>query len=127
MATSLVENGIKVIEKALEKGFASKGAKLSYFAAELSDYKNFIRMFVVSDYFRKKSEKERLGEIFSTLEQHGAKNTIARISLCVTMTMNEYEKEFGRGVFLGVDLHKTFRGMRSRPRLHKPLRVRKAS
>jgi len=115
---SVAKNGIKVVEKALEKGFGSKGAKVFFFA-EKSDYKGFIRMFVVSDFFRYKSEKERLGEVFDVMREFGAEDAITKVSLCVAMTRREYEKEFGRGTFLGVDLYKTFRGMKSRPKSHK--------
>ena len=124
MVAFMAIDGIKIIEKALEKGFSSKGAKLFYFRAEKSDYKNFIRMFVISDFFRRKSEKERLGEVLSMLEEYGAKNLMKRISLCVVMTKREYEREFGRGVFLGIDLHKTARTMKSRPKLHRVTQVR---
>ena len=97
---ALARNGIKIVEKALEKGFASKGAKVSFFT-EKSDYKDFIRMFVISDFFRSKTDKERLGEIFSILEENGAKDAIAKISLCVAMTRREYDREFGKYTWLG--------------------------
>jgi hypothetical protein len=119
----MARDGIKVIREALEKGFASKRAKMFAFA-EKSDYKNFIRLFVISDSFRGKSEKERLGEVLSMLEENGARSVMTRISLCVVMTKREYEREFGRGVFLGVDLHKTAREMKSRPKLHRLSQVR---
>ena len=109
----LASDRIETVEKALKKGFAAKRAKVFLFT-EKSDYKNFIRMFVISNSFRGKNNKERLGEIFSTLEEFGAKSEIATISLCVAMTEREYEREFGRGTFLGVDLHKTYRQMKSR-------------
>ena len=118
MVTFMAKNGIKIVERALEKGFRSKGAEVRLFT-EKSDYKDFIRMFVVSDFFRRKTEKERLGEIFSILEENGAKDSIVKISLCVAMTKREYEKEFGRDVFLGIDLHKTARELKVRPRLSK--------
>ena len=120
----MAKDGVKIVELALEKGFSSKGAKLFYFRAEKSDYKNFIRMFVISDFFRGKREKERLGEVLSMLEENGAKDVMTRISLCVVMTKREYEREFGRGVFLGVDLHKTARTMKLRPKLHRLTQVR---
>jgi len=110
---SVAKNGIRAVEVALEAGFSARGAKVRFFT-ERSDYKDFIRMFVVSNSFRGKSNKERLGEIFSTLEKFGAKKEIAKISLCVAMTEREYEREFGRGMFLGVELHKTYRQMKSR-------------
>jgi hypothetical protein len=119
----MARDGIKIVKEALEKGFASKGAKVFSFA-EKSDYKNFIRLFVISDFFRGKSEKERLGEVLSTLEEYGARSVMTRISLCVVMTNREYEREFGRGVFLGVDLHKTARTMKSRPKLHRLTQLR---
>jgi hypothetical protein len=124
MVAFMAIDGIKIVERALEKGFSSKGAKLFYFRAEKSDYKNFIRMFVISDFFRGKSEKERLGEVLSMLEENGAREVMARISLCVVMTKREYEREFGRGVFLGVDLHKTARTMKSRSKVHRLTQVR---
>ena len=77
----MASDGIKIVKEALEKGFASKRAKFFSFA-EKSDYKNFIRLFVISDFFRRKSEKERLGEVLSMLENNGAKNVRERISLC---------------------------------------------
>jgi hypothetical protein len=116
-------DGIKIVKEALEKGFASRRAKVFSFA-EKSDYKNFIRLFVISDFFRRKSEKERLGEVLSMLEENGAKSLMTRISLCVVMTEREYEREFGRGVFLGVGLHKTARTIKSRPKLHGLTQVR---
>jgi len=91
----MAKNGIGVVRKALEKGFSSRGAKATFFT-EKSDYKDFIRMFVVSDFFRRKSNKERLGEIFSILEENGAKDSLSKISLCVAMTRREYDREFGK-------------------------------
>ena len=75
-------------------------------------------MYVVSDYFKGMSEKERLGEVFSILESHGAKSLIRKISLCIAMTQREYNQEFGEGVWLGV-LDKVYRGMRPRPRVRR--------
>jgi len=121
----MAREGIKIVKEALAKGFAAKRAKAFIFA-EKSDYKNFIRLFVISDYFRGKSEKERLGVVLSMLEENGAKSVMTRISLCVVMTNREYEREFGRGVFLGIDLHKTARTMKSPPKLHRPTQVRAA-
>jgi hypothetical protein len=122
----VARDAIKIVKEALEKGFASKRVKVFSFA-EKSDYKNFIRLFVISDFFRRKTEKERLGAVLSMLEDNGARTVIAKISLCVVMTKREYEREFGRGVFLGVDLHKTARAMKARPKLHRlaQARVRK--
>ena len=119
----MARDGIKILKEALEKGFASKRAKFFSFA-EKSDYKNFIRLFVISDFFRRKSEKERLGEVLSMLEENGARSIMTRLSLCVVMTTREYEREFGRGAFLGVDLHKTARTIKSRPKLHRLTQVR---
>ncbi len=96
----MAKNGIKYVEEALKKGFASKGAK-GFFFTEKSDYKDFIRMFVISDLFRRKTEKERLGEIFDMLEENGAKDAIAKISLCIAMTRSEYEREFGKDTWFG--------------------------
>jgi hypothetical protein len=63
--------------------------------ANKSDYKDFIRMYIVSDYFKNMSEKERLGGIFSMLDSSGAKGLVRKISLCIAMTNDEYEAEFG--------------------------------
>jgi hypothetical protein len=119
----MARDGIKIVKEALEKGFASKRAKFFSFA-EKSDYKNFIRLFVISDFFRGKSEKERLGEVLSILENNGAKSVRERISLCVVMTKREYEREFGRGTWLVSDFRKTARAMKSRPKLHRLAQVR---
>jgi hypothetical protein len=119
----MARDGIKIVKEALEKGFTSKGAKVFSFA-EKSDYKNFIRLFVISDFFRRKSEKERLGEVLSMLEENGAKSLITRISLCVVMTKREYEREFGRGVFLGVGLYKTAREIKARPKVQRLSQLR---
>jgi hypothetical protein len=119
----MAADGIKIVKEALAKGFAAKRVKVFAFA-EKSGYKNFIRLFVISDFFRRKSEKERLGEVLSMLEENGARNMVTRLSLCVVMTTREYEREFGRGVFLGVDLHKTALTMKSRPKVHRLTQVR---
>ena len=123
----MAKDGIKIVERALESGFRSKGAKV-WILAEKSDYKDFIRMYVISDFFRRKREKDRLGEIFSMLEQNGAKETIPKISLCVPLTKREYDKEFGsgllRGPLLGVGLRKTARQMKSRQKPQKVALVR---
>ena len=79
-------------------------------------------MYVVSDYFRGMSEKDRLGEIYSTLESYGAKAMIRKISLCVAMTKGEYDAEFGEGVWLG-DLSKVYRETKLRPKLHRLTRA----
>ena len=109
----MAKNGIKVVEKALEKGFNAKGAVARFFT-EKSDYKDFVRMYVISDFFRGRNNKERLGEIFDVMKDFGAKDMIAKMSLCVAMTEREYVREFGRGTFLGVKLHETYREMKSR-------------
>jgi hypothetical protein len=119
----MARDGIKIVKDALEKGFASKRAKFFSFA-EKSDYKNFIRLFVISDFFRGKSEKERLGEVLSMFENNGAKSVRERISLCVVMTKREYERELGRGTWLVPDFRKTARTMKSRPKLHRLTQVR---
>jgi len=118
---AVARNGIKIVEKALEKGFASKGAKVSFFT-EKSDYKDFIRMFVISDFFRSKTDKERLGEIFSMLEEYGAKDAIAKISLCVAMTTREYAREFGKYTWLG-RLGDVYHDMKRKPRVGRLNRV----
>ena len=119
----MAKNGIKIVEKALEKGFASKG---DFFFTEKSDYKDFIRMFVISDSFRRKTNKERLGEIFSVLEENGAKDAIAKISLCLAMTNREYEREFGKDTWLG-RLGDVYHEMKRKPRLARLSRVRGTS
>jgi hypothetical protein len=123
----VAKDGIKIVKQALESGFRSKGARV-WILAEKSDYKDFIRMYVISDFFRGKREKDRLGEIFSMLEQNGAKEAITKISLCVPMTKREYDKEFGRsllrGPFMGVGLQKAARERKSRPKAQKLALVR---
>jgi hypothetical protein len=111
----MAKNGTRTVERALEKGFASKGAKVVLFT-EKSDYKDFIRMFVISDYFRRKTKKERLGEIFVMLEENGAKDAIAKISLCIAMTQGEYEREFGKGTWLG-RLGNVYHEIKRKPRV----------
>lgn len=113
---------IKTVEKALEKGFASKSAGV-YFVTEKSDYKDFIRMFVVSDFFRNKTVKERLGEVFSILEENGAKSAISKISLCVAMTRREYDREFGKYTWLG-RVRDVYRDMKRKPRVSRLATVR---
>jgi hypothetical protein len=118
----MAKDVIKTVRRALESGFRSKGSRVWVFA-EKSDYKDFIRMIVVSDFFRRKREKDRLGEIFSMMEQNGAEDEISKISLCVTFSKREYEKEFGHGYlgrpFLGAGLRGTERVVKSRPRTQK--------
>jgi hypothetical protein len=118
----MAKDGIKIVEKALEKGFASKGAKVFFFT-ERSDYKDFIRMFVVSDFFRNKTGKERLGEVFSILDENGAKDAIAKISLCVAMTKREYVREFGKYTWLG-RVGEVYHDMRRKPRVARLSSVR---
>ena len=117
----MAKNGTKIVEKALMRGFASRGAKVFFFTEE-SDYKNFIRMFVISDFFRNKNDKKRLGEIFSMLEENGAKDAIAKISLCVTMTRDEYDREFGRDTWLG-RLGDVYHEMKRKPKVARLSRV----
>lgn len=123
----MAKDRIKIVERALESGFRSKGVKV-WILAEKSDYKDFIRMYVISDFFRGKREKDRIGEIFSMLEQNGAKDAIGRMSLCVPMTKREYDKEFGLGVLLGplsgVGPQKARRKLKSRPKTQKLALVR---
>jgi hypothetical protein len=125
--TNLAKNGIKLVEQALETGFRSRSAKV-WILAEKSDYKDFIRMYVVSDFFRRKRMKDRLGEIFSMLEDNGAKDVMAKISLCVPLTKREYDKEFGlgllRGPLAGVGLKRAVRKMKSRSKAQKLALVR---
>ena len=113
MASAAIER----IEKVLTEGFRTRGAKVIVWANE-SDYKDFIRMYVISDYFRGMSDKERLDTIYSVLESSGAKEYIKKISLCIAMTAREYDKEFGEGVWLGrLDL--VYRGTKPRPKLRR--------
>ena len=123
----MAKEGIKIVERALESGFRSRGAKV-WILAEKSDYKDFIRMYVVSDFFRRKREKDRLGVIFSMMEENGAKEFIAKLSLCVPLTKREYDKEFGvgllRGPFLGVGLRRAARLRKSHPKTQKGALVR---
>lgn len=121
---AIATNSVKAIKRALEKGFAARGKKVGVWA-DKSDYKDFIRMYVVSDYFREMSEKERLGEIYSMLESYGAKGLIRKISLCIAMTRSEFEKEFGDDfecVFF-TDLGGVYRDTKPRPRLRRLARV----
>jgi hypothetical protein len=113
---------IKAVGDALEKGFASKGARV-YFVTEKSDYRDFIRMFVVSDFFRNKTDKERLGDVFSILEENGARNAISKISLCVAMTRREYDREFGKYTWLGA-VRDVYGNMKRKPRISRLASVR---
>ena len=53
--TVMAKDQIKIVERALESGFHSKGVRV-WILAEKSDYKDFIRMYVISDFFRGKRE-----------------------------------------------------------------------
>ena len=110
-------NSITTVSRALETGFAKRGEKVVVWA-DKSDYKDFIRMYVVSDFFRDMSDKERLGEIYSMLESCGARDVIRKISLCIAMTKREYDEEFGGDAWLG-DLSKVYRGTKPRPSLRR--------
>ena len=121
----MAKNGtIDLVENALRKGF-SKDAN-AFFFTEKSDYKDFVRIFVISDLFRGKTNKERLGEIFSILENNGAEEVIAKISLCVAMTKREYEREFGKDTWLG-RLGDVYHEMKTKPKLTRLSRVRNRS
>lgn len=96
----MAADAIKTVSHALEAGLAEKGEKAAVWAYK-SDYKDFIRMYVVSEYFRGMPEKQRLDEIYSILESHGAKAWVDKISLCIAMTRREYDREFGGDVWLG--------------------------
>ena len=117
----MATKSITAVNRALETGFAKKGEKVVVWA-DKSDYKDFIRMYVVSDFFRDMSDKERLGEIYSMLESYGAKDLIGKISLCIAMTKREYDEEFGGDAWLGV-LSKVYRGMKPRARLSRLARA----
>ena len=116
----MARDAIKILETALEKGFDAKGAEV-YVAAEKSDYKDFIRMFVVSDYFRGMTDKRRLDEVYSMLESSAAGSLIEKVSLCVAMTGKEYrelfglEEEDGFVVFIGSPAG-VYREMKRRPK-----------
>ena len=112
MATSSID--IDTIERALRAGFAKKDRRLGVFFFK-SDYKDFIRMYVISDYFQGMSEKERLGEIFSVLKSHGANAQIQKISLCIPVTNEEYEADFGGDDWI-VDLSESSQRTKPRPR-----------
>lgn len=113
----MATNSIETVKRALGKGFAKRGEKVVVWI-DKSDYKDFIRMYVVSDYFRKMSEKERLGEIFSILESYGARAMVRKISLCIAMTTEEYDAEFGEDTWLD-DLDKVHRVSKPRERLRR--------
>ena len=113
----MAADAIKTVTSALQKGLAERGEKAVVWA-DKSGYKDFIRMYVVSEFFDGMHEKERLGEIYSILEAHGAKDLIGKMSLCIAMTKREYEEEFGGDVWLG-DIGKVYRGTKSRPRVRR--------
>ena len=117
----MATNSIETVSRALEAGFAERGEKVVVWA-DRSVYKDFIRMYVVFRLLSGMSEKDRLGEIYSTLESYGAKAMIRKISLCVAMTKGEYDAEFGEGVWLG-DLSKVYRETKPRPKLHRLTRA----
>jgi len=118
----MAKSGLSDVEKALKKGFASKGASVTV-STEKSGFKDFIRIFVVSDFFRYKNKKERLGEIFSMLEENGAKDALGRISLCVTMTKREHDREFGKHSWVG-RLGPISNGLKPKPRVGRRSAVR---
>ncbi len=109
---------VKIVSRALGSGIANNGEDAVVWAYR-SDYKDFIRVYVISDYFKGMSEKARLGEIYSILERRGAGSLIRKISLCVAWTKREYDEA---GVFFSFDPDR-YRGMKSRP---KPRRSAKA-
>ena len=120
----MAASAIKTVTAALQAGFAEKNQTV-FVWADKSDYKDFIRMYVISDFFKGKSEKERLGEIYSVLEARGAKSLIGKISLCIALTKREYTEEFGgpvEEVWLG-PLERVYRGTKPRPKLHRLARV----
>ena len=117
----LAADAIKTVSRALEKGFAEKGEKVAVWAYK-SDYKDFIRMYVVSDYFKNMSDKERLGEIYSLLDSYGAKALVGKISLCIAMTTREYDEEFGGDVWLG-NIGEVYRSQERRPKVRRLARL----
>ena len=118
----MAKDVIKIVSRALENGFRSRGARV-LILAEKSDYKDFIRMIVVSDFFRRKRSKDRLGEIFSMMEENGANDEVTKLSLCVPLTKSEYEKELSRGFLqgplFGAGRKKNGRALKARPRTQK--------
>jgi len=110
----LAATTIERVKEALTKGFRARGAEVEVWANK-SDYKGFIRMYVVSDYFKGISDKERADTIYSVLEESAAKDSIKKISLCIGMTKREYDEEFGQGVWLG-PTEVVYRRMKPRPR-----------
>jgi stress-induced morphogen len=113
----LASTTIERVTEALTKGFRAKGAKVEVWANK-SDYKDFIRMYVVSDYFKGMSDKERADAVYSALESSAAKESIKKISLCIGMTKREKDEEFGEGAWLGPS-ERVYRGMKPRPRLRR--------
>ena len=118
----MANDAITTIETALRKGFAAKEAEV-YAVAQKSDYKDFIRLYVVSDYFRGMAEKERLDAIYSMLQSFGAGSLIERISLCIGMTTKEHLEQFEGGeedgfVFVR-DSVKLYRELKPQPKLRR--------
>ena len=113
----MAANTIERVRRALAEAFESEKAKVEVWI-EKSDYRDFIRMYVVSDYFRGISEKERLGEIYSMLEAKGIGDSIKKISLCIAMTKEEYDEEFGAGTWIG-KVGEVWRETKPRPRLRR--------
>lgn len=111
------------MKNALNAAFAETDNDVAVWA-DKSDYKDFIRMYVVSDYFKRLPEKERLARIYSMLESHGAKSLIRKISLCIAMTESEYERDFGAGLWLGIE-DRAHRPVNNRPKLHRVAGTRK--
>jgi len=120
LATSSID--IDTIDRALREGFAGKDKRLGVFFFK-SDYKDFVRMYVISDYFRDMSEKERLAEILSALESHGANAQKHKISLCIPLTKEEYEADFGGDDWIG-DSSRPSRGSKTLSRAHRLVRTR---
>lgn len=117
----MAADAIKTVSRALEAGLAEKDKKVVVWA-DKSDYKDFIRMYVVSDYFEDMSDKERLGEIFSILDSHGAQTLVGKISLCIAMTTREYDEEFGGDVWLG-NIGEVYRSQERRPKVRRLARL----
>ena len=59
-----------------------------------------------------------MGEIFDRLEENGAKDAIAKISLCIAKTRAEYEREFGKDTWLG-RLGDVYDEMKRKPRVQR--------
>jgi len=109
------------VKEALTRGFRAKGAEVEVWANK-SDYKDFIRMYVVSDYFKGISDKERADTIYSVLEASAARDSVKKISLCIGMTRREYERDFGAGTWIRMP-GETRRAIKSRPRTQRLAKV----